>query len=676
VPLAQTSIVYDATGKQIAVFHGDQNRFPVKLDQVPRVTQDAVVSAEDHNFFRHRGIDPVGILRATWADLRHRGVRQGGSTITQQYVKNAYVHNGQGRTLLRKLKEAVIAIKLEQKYSKREVLERYLNAVYFGRGAYGIQAAAKAYFNKDASQLDLKESAYLAGIIRAPSAGDVANDPRLARELQTIVLNAMVKDRAITPAQAAEAQATDLARYVIRPTQTQTTVTSSVKGVEYFVEYVREQLLRTHSIDEVLRGGLRIYTTLDPTLQNLAYDSVYGQVLNLPDDPSGALVSLDSEGRVVAMVGGRDWAKSSVNLALGTAGGGSGRQPGSTFKPFLLAETVSEGYSVESSFPGPAKIVLPGADQGHDWEVTNYDGASYGRINLIDATANSVNTVYAQLTVAIGPEHLIDMAHRLGIRSDLGKPVVSLTLGTASVSVLEMADAYLTFANEGVQTDPRVIKRVTVGDSVLVDDRAKRNRVLEKDQADTVNFILRQVVDRGSGTRARLPSGPAWGKTGTTEDYGDAWFIGFNRRLTTAVWMGYPEGQSHGLFDVHNVSRVNGGSLPAEIWRRYMSRVPPDTGTYPVPQSFGGRPLDGSMLLPYSQRQTPGNGYGYSPRSTIVVTPSPLVPRNQAPPPTEAPATTVETTPPESPRTTRAPPSPRTTVDISKYFNTTIPPRR
>ncbi|MDQ4132778.1 MAG: penicillin-binding protein, partial [Actinomycetota bacterium] len=463
------------------------------------------------------------------------------------------------------------------------------------------------------------------------SEGDVANDPALAKQLRTIVFNAMVREGTITRAQADEAEAVELSSYVLKPKSTETTVTSSVKGVEYFVEYVRQQLLATHSIDQILRGGLRIHTTLDPKLQNLAYDAVYGETLNRLNDPAGALVSLDSEGRVVAMVGGKDWAQSKVNLAVGEAGGGGGRQPGSTFKPFLLAETVAEGYSVESAFNGPAKIVLPGADAGADWEVENYEGASFGRINLIDATANSVNTVYAQLTTAIGPEKVADMARRLGVNKSKLKPVVSLPLGTVSVSVLEMADAYLTFANEGVQTDPRVIKRLTVGDSVLQDDRSKRVRVLERDQANTINFVLRQVVERGSGVRARLPTGPAYGKTGTTEDYGDAWFIGYNRKLTTAVWMGYPVGQSKPLVNVHGWSKVSGGSLPAEIWRRFMSRAAPDRGEFPKPTSFAGKPLPGG-LMKYQDRSA--TTVSRVPSSRL---PASTLPRNQSPVTTAAP---------------------------------------
>ncbi|HEX8771450.1 MAG TPA: transglycosylase domain-containing protein, partial [Acidimicrobiales bacterium] len=609
VPQAQTTILYDATGAQMAVLHGNENRFPVKLDQVPKVTVDAVVSTEDRNFFTHKGVDPLGIVRATWADIRNQGSRQGASTITQQYVKNVYIAgNGQGRTLARKLKEAVIAVKLENKLTKQQILERYLNAVYFGRGAYGIQAAAKAYFNMDVGQLGLQESAYLAGIIRSPSKADVATDPELATRYRAVAIESMVRAHRITRAQADSVLAVPLASYVISPSQSQTTVTSKIKGVDYFVEYVRHQLLRNYSLDQVLRGGLRVHTTLDPRLQNLAYDAVYTDTLNRAGDPAGALVSVDPEGAVVAMVGGKDWATSRVNLAVGTDGGGSGRQGGSAFKPFALAATVKNGYSVESSFRGPAKIVLPDALNGKDWEVNNYENASYGQINLIDATTFSVNTVYAQLVTALHPERVVDMAHQLGIHSKL-EAVPSIALGTQNVSVMEMAGAYSTFANEGVQVEPRVLERVSLGDSVVLDDQPKRTRVLERSQADVVNFILGEVVKRGSGVGAQLPNGPAWGKTGTSEDYGDAWFVGFNRKLTTAVWMGYPQGQSQPMVGVHGVAKVNGGSLPAQIWKRFMSRATPgDDGGYPIPRTFDGAPLGALVRFSEPTTEAPGDG--------------------------------------------------------------------
>ncbi len=595
--LPQTTIIYDAAGNQLATLHGQENRFPVKLDQVPKIVQDAVVAAEDRKFFQHGGIDPLGIIRATWADVRQKGATQGGSTITQQYVKQVYV--GSDPTLWRKLREAVIAIKLERKLDKRQILERYLNTVYFGRGAYGIQAASRTWFDMDVNQLGLREAAYLVGLIRSPSGGDLASDPALAYELRTFVLQAMVETKAITPAQQAEVEATPLESYVAPRTELDSTVTLQGVGAEYYVQYVRQQLEATYSEDFVLRQGLRVQTSLDPELQRQAYDAVYG-LLDEEGDPAGALVAINQDGQVVAMVGGRDWDQSEVNLAVGDEGGGSGRQGGSTFKPFALAEAVREGYSLESSFRGPAKIVLPKADRGNDWEVTNYESVGYGQVNLIDATVESVNTVYAQLVDTLGPDKVVDMAKQLGITSDLD-PVASIALGTQNVSVLEMANAYSTLARGGVRYEPQVITQVTMNDTVLPDTRPKGVRVLEKAQADQVNFALEQVVARGSGTAAQVKNTKVKGKTGTTEDFGDAWFIGSTRTLTVAVWMGYPEGQSQQLLNIHGVKKVNGGSLPARIFQTFVSGLAPENDDSPTPTPD----FDGSALSPIVRYTTP-----------------------------------------------------------------------
>ncbi len=604
--LPQTTIIYDAAGNQIATLHGQENRFPVKLDQVPPIVQSAVIAAEDRKFFKHGGIDPLGILRATWADVRKKGATQGGSTITQQYVKQVYV--GTDPTLWRKLREAVIAIKLERKLDKRQILERYLNTVYFGRGAYGIQAASRTWFGKDVAELGLKEAAYLVGLIRSPSGGDLASDPDLAYELRTFVLQAMVETKAITPAQMAEVEAQKLESYVAPRTELDSTVSLQGIGAEYYVQYVREQLEAAYSEDFVLRQGLRVQTSLDPELQRQAYDAVYG-LLDEPGDPAGSLVAIDGDGRVVAMVGGRDWRESQVNLAVGESGGGSGRQGGSTFKPFALAAAVKDGYSLESSFRGPAKIVLPFADKGNDWEVTNYELASFGQVNLIDATVESVNTVYAQLVDTLGPEKVVDMAKELGITAELD-PVASIALGTQNVSVMDMANAYSTLARGGVRIDPRVITKVSMNDTVLPDTQPKGIRVLEKAQADQVNFTLEQVVARGSGTGAQVDSTKVKGKTGTTEDFGDAWFVGYTRSLTVAVWMGYPEGQSQQLLNVHGVKKVNGGSLPARIFQRFVSGLPPENDDTPTPApEFSGTPL--SPLVRYT-----------TPAPTVVAGPS------------------------------------------------------
>ena len=677
-PQALTTVLYDATGAQLATLHGVENRFPVSIDKVPPVVTAAVVAAEDRKFFIHGGIDPLGIARATWADIRHTGATQGGSTITQQYVKNAYV--GNEYTLWRKIREAVIAVKIERKLSKHQILERYLNTVYFGRGAYGIQAASKAYFNKDVDQLGLEHAAYLAGLIRSPSAGDVFEDPVEAHDLRFIVLQAMVDTKIITPEEANAAEAIPVGDYVVPPPPAGSTVNMKGAGAEYFVEYVRRELTKLYPEDQILRGGMRVYTTLDPTAQRLAYDAVYG-LLDRNSDPAGALVSLDTEGRVVAMVGGKDWDVSKVNLAVGVEGGGSGRQAGSTFKAIVLAEAMNQGYSLEAPYRGPAKIVLPKADKGEDWEVNNYEGASYGTISLLDATANSVNTVYAQLVLQVGPAKVVEMAHKLGVKAELN-PDASIALGTADVSVLDMASAYLTLQSKGMQIEPRVVRRITQNSSVLVDDRPKSTRVLDRAVADKVGYALQQVVDEGSGTAAALPQAQVWGKTGTTDLYGDAWFVGYTRQFTTAVWMGYPEGQAKPLHNIHGVTRVNGGSLPAQIFKRFMAKANPPDPTPPdkVPDLTGRR--DVAPVASIASSGSGGSGSSGSSSGSGTTTTTPGAEEEEESPPTTARPSTAATVPPQTtaatspPQVTTTPTTPTPTAPRPRpTINFTIPER-
>jgi len=660
-PLAQTTLIFDAKGNRVAELHGVENRFPVEIEQVPPITQAAVIAAEDRHFLEHGGIDPWSILRATWADIRSKGAVQGGSTITQQYVKNQIV--GSERSLMRKLKEAVVAIKLERKHTKEEILEKYLNTVYFGRGAYGIQAAARTYFKKDVGELDLRESAYLAGLIRTPSAGDVFTDPENAYFLRASVLRTMAKERVITQAEADEVEATKIESYTFAPEKADTTFTDLPdNGSEYFIDYVRQQLMRQYGVDRVLRGGLRVYTTLDPTVQTYAYRAVYDTLDDPDNDPIGALVSLDGEGRVVAMVGNRAWKESQVNVAVGTDGGGGGRQGGSAFKPFVLAEALRQGKELSRYYNGAAKIgPLPGWGEQ---EVHNYGGVGFGYINLVQATVNSVNTVYAQLVDEVGPENVVKLARDLGITSEL-LAVPSITLGTQEVSVMEMADAYLTFFRDGTHVDPRVITKVTEGDTVLVEDKpAGVRRALARDVAQEVREVLGQVVEQGSGTLAQIPGG-AWGKTGTTDEFGDAWFVGANDKLVTAVWMGYPEGQSRPLRNVQGVRQVAGGTLPAFIFKRFMTKAAPSDGKPGADPVLDVRALNtpaaGASRPPASESATTTAPDGPSPTSTTApaapagpASPAPAITAPAAPQPTAPPATLVAPTIPQvTPSTTR-----------------------
>ncbi|MEO6121577.1 MAG: transglycosylase domain-containing protein [Acidimicrobiales bacterium] len=567
---AESTIVTDANGVRLASFDAGENRVLVSLDKVPQVVIDAVLAAEDKSFFDHGGIDPVGLVRATWADVRGKAL-QGGSTITQQYVKNTYL-TGE-RTVVRKLKEAVLAIKTERKLDKREILERYLNTIYFGRGAYGVQAAARAYFGTDVEQLGLREAAYLAGLIRAPEAADALRAPAAADSRRNRTLSLMVRAGSVTERQEAEARSAPVASYVVDRAVATTSFSVPDKGTQYFVEYVRRQLLADYGAATLYRGGLRVRTTLDLGTQAQAWDAVYG-FLDRPDDPAGALVALDADGHVKAMVGGRDWNAevpfAKVNLAVGTDGGGTGRQPGSTFKPFVLAAAVKAGFSVESTLAGPPEVTFPKADQGRDYPVKNFENADFGpTVNLVDATANSVNTVYAQLIKVVGPSAVIDLAHAAGITSNLVDNI-SLALGTSETSVLEMASGYSTFANRGVHVQPSVVLDVTTADGRVLRPATSspRTRVLERTQADIVTYSLQQVVERGSGTGARIGR-PLAGKTGTTQDFGDAWFVGYTPTMTAAVWMGFPEGNVQKMDNVRG-RKVNGGSFPAAIFKRFM----------------------------------------------------------------------------------------------------------
>ena len=647
VPQDQTTLILDAKGTRLASLDDGENRVSVHLDQVPDVVVDAVLAAEDREFYDHPGIDPVGIARATWADLRGKPL-QGGSTITQQYVKNVYLSHE--RTFLRKLKEAVLAVKLERRYDKAEILERYLNTIYLGRGAYGVQAAARSYFGKDVGELGLREAAYLAGLIRSPEAADAAKAPAAAAARRTRILDAMEKTGVIDGAARRAAEREPVSAYVVARGKAETTFARPDKGTQYFVEFVRSQLEATYGRTALYSGGLRVTTTLDLGMQEQAYDAVYG-FLDKPGDPAGALVAVDDQGRVKAMVGGRDWTAADpfakVNLAVGRDGGGTGRQPGSTFKPFVLAAALRDGYSAQSTLTGPPEITFPKANQGKDYVVKNFEDADFGdSVSLLDATRNSVNTVYAQLIKAIGPAKVVKMAHDAGIASDLVDNI-SLALGTSEVSVLEMAEAFSTFANRGVRVEPSVIVQVATADGrVLRPPRPPaRTRVLDQSQADVVNLALQKVVTEGSGTAARIGK-PVAGKTGTTQDFGDAWFVGYTPRLTAAVWMGFAEGNVHKMDNVRG-RKVNGGSFPAVLFRRFMQAATKGIDTGSFAPADPGR---GKIVKPPSGVRLPTTTAPTSvPPATTPVTgqagpaPSPAPATVAQPVPTTAPPTTAST---------------------------------
>ena len=705
--LAQTTFVCSAditrspgaecdTDVAMAQFSAGEDREIVAYDQIPEVLISAVVATEDKDFFEHEGVDPLGIARALYQDVRERSASQGGSTITQQYVKLTYV--GNERNLVRKVREATLAIKLERELAndyqgigaKQEILRRYLNRIYFGRGAYGVQAAAQNYFGKNVEEVSLPEAAFLAGLIRSPNSADPHHDPDEAERRMNVTLTRMVEDGSISPEESAVAAATDLAAITIAESdRTGPVQVRGAEGSDYFVEAVRQELAELYPDGGLYTKGLRVYTTLDPALQQAAFTSVSEVVdprVN-PDDPSASLVAVDDRGRVVAMMGGYDFSTSQVNLATGRDGGGSGRQPGSSFKPFALAAAIEAGISADSFYPAPSTISLEGANNGADWVVSG-GGSNEGYRSLADAMRVSSNVVYAQLMVQLTPSAVVEMAHRLGVRAEL-EPVNALVLGSGEVSVLDMAAAFSTFADQGDQYDPVLIERIELPDGTTCwfprDGRCGQGPdrlpdlagALDGSIARQVTYAMSEVITSGTG-RAAAFGRDAAGKTGTTQDARDAWFVGYTCNLTAAVWMGYTGGPGEPVRPMENVQgiEVHGGDFPAEIWSAFMTRAteaaPPCE--LPMESDFTGDLLNSELstttTLPFCEpipEAVPGEG-----ESTESTTPPSTEPCQERPP--ESTTTTVEGDPgtttvpdPNAAPTTTAPddatpPTPSTTA--------------
>ena len=647
----------------MAQLSGGVDRVTVTQDQIPPILVDAVVSAEDRGFFKHGGVDPVGVGRALWADLRSSGVQQGGSTITQQYVKNTYLTDE--RTVTRKIKEAVLAVKLERELPKSEILTRYLNTIYFGRGAYGVQAASKTYFGINVEDLNLGQAAFLAGLIRSPETADPnrgASDPLAAAGLETAtrrrlsVLDAMLEERYITQEQHDYVANSGFDDVLPRQQSTAGRLAHPELGTGYIVDYVQHWLTadtNQFTDAELQGGGLRIYTSIDYDLQRDAIDAVTS-TLNQPNDPAAAIVAVDTQGHIKTMLGGLDYSKSQVNLAVGADGGGGGRQAGSTFKAFAVTEALKQGMGLGKIYNSPATVTIPDADAGKDWKPSNDDNQSYGNINMVTATQDSVNTYFAQLVEDINPQNLVATANRMGVESEL-EPNASLVLGTSPVSPLDMASGYSTLMDNGEHVIPTIVTRVTdASGRVLYEAPTKRTRVVPQDITDQVSWALSQVIQGGTGTGANFGK-PAAGKTGTTEDFKDAWFVGYTCQLTASVWMGYPgepaaPGQPakpvKAMTNVHG-RKVFGGTFAAPIWSKFMAKATKDLDSCPF-----DRPKNVTAGV------TPGTGsVGTAPRSSTTATtaaPSSTTTSSTAPP-----ATTTTT---QAPTTTTTKPAPTTTV--------------
>lgn len=579
-PYTETSMILDSAGQVVATLHGEENRIVVPLEEISPHLQSAVIAAEDREFYKHNGVSIRGIIRAARANLSNDKIVQGGSTVTQQYVRNAFPQIGTEKTIERKIKEALWAMEVERKYGKDEIMQAYLNTVYFGRGAYGAEAAAQTYFNVTAAQLTPGQAAYLAAALRSPNELQIDRDPQAAILARNEVLDEMTEVGLLTADEAKLARGEDLATQ-FAPARLGSQEGSARAG--YFVEYVRRTLKSKFQFtdEQILGGGLRIHTTLDSRMQKAAEDAV-SSTFDRPEDPEAALIAMDPEGRVLAMVGGKDVEDAKrargFNFAVDVQNSGGGRQAGSAFKPIALASFLEQGNSVHSTFMGHSEVEITSErcknEDGSPWEVSNYGGAGFGALDLISATTNSVNTVYAQLMDSeVSPEDFIQTAHELGIDIPQFDRGCALTLGTTDVTPLEMARAYTTFARRGMRPDPMAITKVTGPDGeVILELTPSSQQVMDPNTADTVNYVLERNIRAGTGTRARIGR-PAAGKTGTTQNFQNAWFAGYTPNLTAVVWVGYAPEEDGTIPVMTNVRgrRVTGGSFPAAIWGDFMS---------------------------------------------------------------------------------------------------------
>ena len=597
IALGENSFLFAGNGTLLGVVPSRANRQPLLLGNMSPWLPKATVAIEDRRFYLHGALDYRGIARALLADISAGRIVEGGSTITQELVRNLYIGDAQ-RTFSRKLREACLAEKLAQRWTKNQILAAYLNEVFYGRHAYGAEAGAQTFFSRSARRLTLPEAALLAGLPQAPSVYDPIRHPQDALGRRNDVLRAMLAGGDITRKQYAQAVAAPLG---LHPGSLY-----SARHHANFFGWAQQELMRRYGVRRVEEGGLKVKTTLDARMQRLARHAVTG-VLRETTDPAAALVAIDPRtGAVRAMIGyvpdGR-----AMQFNLATQGH---RTAGSAFKPATLATALSEGASVYSSFYGPPSLTVTDpqcATGGGGWNVHNYADEAAGTMNLLDATAHSVNTIYAQLVAKAGTQNVVAVAHRLGITSEL-QAVCSITLGSQAVTPLEMTSMYATFAARGVFHPAQAIELVRGPRGTLLGQLDEQGtRALPQNVADLVTYALEGVVAHGTGTAADFGR-PEAGKTGTAENFQDAWFCGYVPQLAACVWVGYPKAEIP-LVGIEGYSSVFGGSLPAAIWRSFMSGAVANLPVrdFPYPASFDGTYWSGS-----------GTYYAYTPPASTT----------------------------------------------------------
>ncbi len=664
----QASVLYYSDGSQLGTLGANSNRMPVAYAQISPVMRKAIIDTEDRRFYSTDGIDPIGILRAVKTDLFSGGTVQGASTIEQQLVRNLYLSPQQSFT--RKLTEGCLAVELDRKWSKNRVLTEYLNDIYFGQQAYGIEAAARTYFNVPASKLTLPQAALIAGLPQAPSAYDPITDPQAARQRRAEVLQAMLSTGDISQSQYRSALASPLD---LHPTRAQ----GSSAGT-YLADFVTAQLVAEYGAGRVREGGLHVYTTLDSTKQNAATQSVLG-TLNANGDPAGSIVSIDpGTGDIKAMA----VAQTGQQVGFDVAADGQ-RQAGSTFKMFVLTEAVIRGINPYAT----DYLSAPFTGQGN-WRVATFEHTYSGRTPISQATLVSDNTVYARLTLDLGPQTIADLATSMGVQSRL-KAVPSIGLGVNGVSPLDLATAYATLAAGGVAHQPTILSKVVFADGhTETASQPSGRRVIDAKVASVVTKILEANVQSGTGTAAALPGRPVAGKTGTTDNEADAWFAGWVPQLATVVWVGHPNGETP-MGTVHGVTAVTGGSFPAEIWHTYMAQAlagqPVEQFADPGMPSFQpwcgryqfaltwrtARPSDGCTTKPTTTSPTTTHTRKtHTTTSTQTVTTTTTTQQTTTtppPPPTTTHSTTTSTTTTTTTQTTTTQPTTTTTSTTTPH---------
>jgi penicillin-binding protein 1A len=598
IQLGSNSLVYAANGSPLGMVPADRRRDPVGLGRISPWLPKATIAIEDRRYWQHGALDYEAIARAALADLRAGRIVQGGSTIAEQLVRNLYIGTGAPMSLEGKLDEACLAVKLAQVWPKERILQAYLNQIYYGEHAYGAQAAAETYFSRPAAKLTLPQAALLAGLPQAPTAYDPFRHAGAARARRTEVLAALFANGDLSGARYHRALKAPLELHRGRP--------MARSEQSNFFRYVTSLLDRRFGAARAGTGGLRVATTLSPRLQRAGAAAVAAHLVT-PGDPAAALVAIDPRtGAIRAMTSLVPAGRQPVfNLAAQAH-----RQAGSAFKTFTLTAALEDGISLDSVWTGPPSLTIPDPrclGPTGPWQVHNYADESAGTMPLVQAIAHSVNTIFAQVVVRVGPDRVAEIAHRMGITSPL-QSVCSITLGSQAVTPLEMTDAFATLADRGVRHEPFAIREIRSPDGLLLRRRSGRTRVaVPQDVADQVTYPLQHVITEGTGTAAAIGR-PAAGKTGTGENFQDAWFCGYVPQLAACVWVGYPQGEIP-MIDVEGLSGVFGGSLPALIWHDFMAEalagVPVERFTVPytpAPQASQPPPGQSSTTPPARPR--------------------------------------------------------------------------